>query len=308
MPASSLPLSRVQSLSTAPIKGDVKSLDRKQTSLMLASSFQRSSVPSAPRNADLKSLEVDSKGDLEWRVSEISARWLLAGRDVVEEDPSMTQSDVIAWKIRVAGLVFYAAFQMFGCTVGVLFSVMTGFAKTMYICIAQMLAVVLVLVSTHIANRSMKVSLQRTADVSTLMVVVICLFGTTFLWPLHSTFRGWHWSTGVTVWQWASAMGPVLLFENHIRTASAIFSIAVAMDALLIASSRMWVGKGPIDGGVQREDTDTFGYSMLSGLSTYAMVPLLVALFFRVRQQPLDCDACILFSRLHAPAALQPNT
>lgn len=243
--------------------------------LRLASSRERSR-----QNADLKALEVEPQGDLRWRISAISARWLVAGREIMEEYPNVTQSDEIAWKIRVAGLAVYSAAQVCGCTVGIFFSLMAGYTLTLVLAIAHIVVVGLVLICTHIANRTRRVGLLRTVDMAVITLVGVCLFGTTFLWPLTSTFRGWHWSVGVIVWQWACATGPIPLLKDPVRSGIAIFAIVVGINSLLIVSSRLWGGTGHYR--ILEVDEDTFGYAILSGATTYALVPVLLAVLFRV--------------------------
>eukprot|EP00961_Rhodomonas_salina_P275413 3720982-Rhodomonas_salina.2 len=87
-------------------------------------------------------------------------------------------------------------------------------------------------------------------------------------------------------------MGPVLLFSNAVRAGILVFVITVGLDALLIASSRLWEGEGGVN--VMEEDTDTLGYALVAGLTTYVMMPPVVALFFRVlplRASPLSALA-----------------
>eukprot|EP00961_Rhodomonas_salina_P042492 570984-Rhodomonas_salina.3 len=230
--------------------------------------------------ADFKSLEVEPVGDLEWKISAISASWLLAGREIKDEDPSATQSDILAVKIRAAGLAVYGAVQVFGCGVGIFTSVINANPKGRLVCMVQVLAAGVVLVLTHIANRSRMFSLLVVVEVSACALAAVCLFGATFFWPLIQSLQGWHWRAGVVVWQWASAMGPVLLSSNPVRTGTAVFMITVALDTVLIVSGRLWRGKGGVN--VVEEDTDKLLVSIVNGFTTFAILPPVVAVLFRV--------------------------
>lgn len=222
----------------------------------------------------MRALEIRPKVGLEWRVSEVSAMWVMAGREITEDEPRMSEGDALTFKMRVAVLVYFGVLQLLCCLLGVIWCVLLKYFITIIIPSVHAVLVLLIFAVTHVANKRRWTTQKDAVDKAAFCLSAICIVAAPLFWRLRTAMQGWHWSTGASLWKWGASMGAVLLYEHPIKYGTIAFLAGVVQDVVVMVACRAFVTE-PV------EDDTGFVFTMVSVAVSYALFPVFMALLFR---------------------------
>lgn len=174
-----------------------------------------------------------SSARVDWRVTEMVVKWIMAGRDILDENEDMFPSDVLDWKLRVTGMLLFGAFQALMCLIAMVFWASQEGHAIAYLVSAYEATLIVLFLVLWISNRFRLVRQNTGVVACTSALVLMCLLAPSSIHYLG----GWHWSAGTLIWNLGAPVAGLVLLPHPLKALILLASLRAAVDIAVFCTA-----------------------------------------------------------------------